>query len=946
MSGMTEPLVLGAGVTLEPVAELPEAVRRQLDWTPGDHALSRPGLRTGSRVVDAAAADLLRQFATPSTLVEAVMRHSQACGGDAEALLDAAYPLLARLLREGFLVPAADGGRGRIDASWAAAERIAGCTVQRCVQVLVDTEVYQVRTDAAHASASDPWQIARREAALKIVRAPAVGGAGASDGSSPRGSAARLLREAIILDHLGRGGAGAPVAPLLLATGVWQGRRFLALEWCMGLDAHLVAAELRERGAGGLAELLALCRRVAAAYAALHRRGVLHGDVHARNVLVDAGGEVRIIDFGFSTWQGVPASLAQAGRGGVAFYFEPEYAAATLAGRAAPPVTAAGEQYAVAVLLYYLASGAFPQDFSLERQTLLRQIAGDPPLPFTLRGAAAWPALEAVLGRALAQSPADRYPSLDALTAALHDIESGVVVSDEAGRGDGSGRGEAAGPAPLLALSSALRRDPAAALLEQMVAATQTGGELWQMGSGGSGEGGGSGAGALAGVQDGAAGIAYALYRIATVRADPDLLAQAHLWSVRAAGAARSGAATFYDADRNLTPRTIGSASLLHGPPGVHCTAALIANARGDRAAASQALAAFAAAASVPCPFVDLALGRAGLLSAFALLLDALEAGGTVPQDDVGGLAGEAAAGASFQQLRAMGDGLLAGIWRDIVPLRPIEQCREWSNLGIAHGWAGALYAMLRWCRSAGRPLPAGLPGRLDQLAGCAESCGRGIRWRWYNLPAGEPWAPGAAAALRLTPSVDAAAPVSGHTAPPLAVPHDGGAAAVAPVTPMAPIGAMAPMTHGAQAAPEPVWMAGWCNGSAGMVHLWTAAARMLPGGGYERLAVDAAWHVWEAPERSFSLCCGLAGRAYALLDLYQHGCGAEWLERARTLAGRAAAAVAEEEVAGADSSFASSAASLYRGPLGVAVLAADLARPRDAAMPLFGDEGWAQALC
>ncbi len=32
---------------------------------------------------------------------------------------------------------------------------------------------------------------------------------------------------------------------------------------------------------------------------------------------------------------------------------------------------------------------------------------------------------------------------------------------------------------------------------------------------------------------------------------------------------------------------------------------------------------------------------------------------------------------------------------------------------------------------------------------------------------------------------------------------------------------------------------------------------------------------------------------------------------------------------------------SLYRGALGIAVLAADLERPEAAAMPLVGDEGW-----
>jgi serine/threonine-protein kinase len=150
--------------------------------------------------------------------------------------------------------------------------------------------------------------------------------------------------------------------------------------------------------------------------------------------------------------------------------------------------------------------------------------------------------------------------------------------------------------------------------------------------------------------------------------------------------------------------------------------------------------------------------------------------------------------------------------------------------------------------------------------------------------------------------------------------------------------------------------MAGWCNGTAGMVHLWTLASRMqalssesnpatAPRGraaaGSDRwlqLAHAAAWHAWEADDQVESLCCGLAGRAYALLDLYQAGAGAEWLDRARILADRASATSA----AAADPQEASQRHSLYRGQLGIAVLVADLEGPESATMPLFGNERWA----
>ncbi|HVR98383.1 MAG TPA: lanthionine synthetase LanC family protein, partial [Thermoanaerobaculia bacterium] len=97
-------------------------------------------------------------------------------------------------------------------------------------------------------------------------------------------------------------------------------------------------------------------------------------------------------------------------------------------------------------------------------------------------------------------------------------------------------------------------------------------------------------------------------------------------------------------------------------------------------------------------------------------------------------------------------------------------------------------------------------------------------------------------------------------------------------------------------------------------------------------LAEGAAWHAWEDPDTSGNLCCGLAGRAYALLHLHRHGGGPEWLARARRLAGRAARTI-DRTTDAPDS--------LYRGRTGVAALAADLAHPEAGVMPFFEEEGW-----
>jgi serine/threonine-protein kinase len=126
----------------------------------------------------------------------------------------------------------------------------------------------------------------------------------------------------------------------------------------------------------------------------------------------------------------------------------------------------------------------------------------------------------------------------------------------------------------------------------------------------------------------------------------------------------------------------------------------------------------------------------------------------------------------------------------------------------------------------------------------------------------------------------------------------------------------------------------GWCNGSAGLVHLWTAAHTAFGDERWLRMAEGAAWHASAREGIIPQLCCGLAGQAYAHLELYRHSGERHWLTLARQLADAAAA--------GLDTPAGTMcvSGSLHKGDVGVAVLAADLERPEEASMPFFGPAG------
>jgi serine/threonine-protein kinase len=123
--------------------------------------------------------------------------------------------------------------------------------------------------------------------------------------------------------------------------------------------------------------------------------------------------------------------------------------------------------------------------------------------------------------------------------------------------------------------------------------------------------------------------------------------------------------------------------------------------------------------------------------------------------------------------------------------------------------------------------------------------------------------------------------------------------------------------------------MPGWCNGSAGFVFLWTLAYSSTCDERFADLAESAAWNTWEDSTTLPDLCCGLTGRAYALLNFYRFSGKKVWLDRALTLGSRAASSYAgngqgEERL------------SLFGGEVGTAVLLADLKHPEEAFMPLF----------
>jgi len=146
-----------------------------------------------------------------------------------------------------------------------------------------------------------------------------------------------------------------------------------------------------------------------------HLRGVIHRDLKPGNLLVDADGRPRVIDFGVArvTRPDAPRTTLQTTAGqlvGTLAYMSPEQI-----GAAPGPVDARSDVYSLGVALYELLAGHRLFDLAgLPLPTAVRLLERDPP-PLRTVDRALRGDLDAIVMRAIERDPARRYPDAGAL---------------------------------------------------------------------------------------------------------------------------------------------------------------------------------------------------------------------------------------------------------------------------------------------------------------------------------------------------------------------------------------------------------------------------------------------------------------------------------------------------------------------------------------------------
>lgn len=190
----------------------------------------------------------------------------------------------------------------------------------------------------------------------------------------------------------------------IYAAGEQDGVAWIAMRYVAGSD---LGRRIAREGRLEPASAAALIAQIGNGLDAIHAAGLVHRDVKPANVLLsgEEGSEhAYITDFGVARNLATRSGLTQTGRFvGTIDYVAPEQIAGG-------EVDARVDVYALGCLLYKLLTGQVPFPREGEAARLYAHLNDPPPNP-SLFAPAVPAALDAVVVRAMAKQPDDRYPS-------------------------------------------------------------------------------------------------------------------------------------------------------------------------------------------------------------------------------------------------------------------------------------------------------------------------------------------------------------------------------------------------------------------------------------------------------------------------------------------------------------------------------------------------------
>ncbi|HET9836992.1 MAG TPA: serine/threonine-protein kinase [Candidatus Angelobacter sp.] len=210
-------------------------------------------------------------------------------------------------------------------------------------------------------------------------------------------------------------------------AGEQDGIFYIAMEFIEGTTLHELLAEQRVLPTE---EVVGITRQICRGLDYAHSNGIIHRDVKPANIMITANGTVKIMDFGIAKSGGQVTNTGQVL--GTPNYMAPEQ----VKGR---PLDGRSDLFSLGVILYEMLTGEKPF-VGQNVTTIIYKIVNENPITPRDLDVTVHPGLSAIVTKALAKAPDDRYQTGADLVRDLENYKLAGPVR--------SGSTTAIGPAP------------------------------------------------------------------------------------------------------------------------------------------------------------------------------------------------------------------------------------------------------------------------------------------------------------------------------------------------------------------------------------------------------------------------------------------------------------------------------------------------------------------
>jgi beta-lactam-binding protein with PASTA domain len=214
-------------------------------------------------------------------------------------------------------------------------------------------------------------------------------------------------------------GLNHPNIVSIFDRGQAEGTYYIAMEY---LDGRTLKELLVRNGPTPVPIAIDYARQILGALAFAHRGGIVHRDIKPHNIVVRKDGRLKVTDFGIA--RSGASQMTEAGSiVGTAQYLSPEQARGA-------PVDARSDLYSLGIVLYEMLTGKVPHTGDAPVEIAMKHLTAVPDPPSKLRPDIPHD-LDAIVMRALAKDPEQRYGSAEEMDADLARVARGVAVSQK-----------------------------------------------------------------------------------------------------------------------------------------------------------------------------------------------------------------------------------------------------------------------------------------------------------------------------------------------------------------------------------------------------------------------------------------------------------------------------------------------------------------------------------